>query len=327
MDTPLSTIAVVGLGTMGVGIAEVLARAGRDVIGIDISETAALGAVASLEASTARAVSRGRITEQERTAALARFRTSDSLSAAADADLVIEVVPETYEIKQQVFRELDAVVSPHRDPGHRHQRPVGDPAGRRVAAPRARARPALLQPGARDEAGRGRLLGADRAARRRGRHRARPGAGQGAGRGRRPAGVRRGRAALRLPQPGRRDVRGELRLPRGHRRGDEAGLRAADGPPGAARPDRDRHRADGPGGHVRRVPRPAARPGARPRPAQQRRSDRAQGRARLLHVRRAGRPGRDAGRADPGGRRRGGRGARGGVGGRRGLRNHGVRDR
>ncbi|WP_369165908.1 3-hydroxyacyl-CoA dehydrogenase family protein [Streptomyces sp. AFD10] len=112
MDTPLSTIAVVGLGTMGAGIAEVLARAGRDVIGIDISETAALGAVASLEASTARAVSRGRITEQERTAALARFRTSDSLSAAADADLVIEVVPETYEIKQQVFRELDAVVSP-----------------------------------------------------------------------------------------------------------------------------------------------------------------------------------------------------------------------
>ncbi|MEW1631793.1 3-hydroxybutyryl-CoA dehydrogenase [Streptomyces sp. NPDC089173] len=112
MDTPLSTIAVVGLGTMGTGIAEVLALAGREVIGIDISEAAARQAVTALEASTARAVGRGRITEQERADALARFRTHDTLQAAADAELVIEVVPETYEIKQQVFRELDAVVSP-----------------------------------------------------------------------------------------------------------------------------------------------------------------------------------------------------------------------
>ncbi|WNI21310.1 3-hydroxybutyryl-CoA dehydrogenase [Streptomyces sp. ITFR-16] len=112
MDTPLSTIAVVGLGTMGTGIAEVLARAGREVIGIDISEAAARQAVASLEASTARAVERGRITEQERRDVLSRFRTFCDLQAAADAELVIEVVPETYEIKQQVFRELDAIVSP-----------------------------------------------------------------------------------------------------------------------------------------------------------------------------------------------------------------------
>ncbi|MBT2429131.1 3-hydroxybutyryl-CoA dehydrogenase [Streptomyces sp. CB00316] len=112
MDTPLSTIAVVGLGTMGTGIAEVLALAGREVIGIDISEAAARQAVTSLEASTARAVGRGRITERERADALARFRTYDTLQAAAGAELVIEVVPETYEIKQQVFRELDAVVSP-----------------------------------------------------------------------------------------------------------------------------------------------------------------------------------------------------------------------
>lgn len=112
MDTPLSTIAVVGLGTMGTGIAEVLTRAGREVIGIDVSEAAARKAVASLEASTARAVLRERITEQERHDILARFRTFSDLQAAADAELVIEVVPENYEIKQQVFRELDAVVSP-----------------------------------------------------------------------------------------------------------------------------------------------------------------------------------------------------------------------
>ncbi|MHC3814549.1 3-hydroxyacyl-CoA dehydrogenase family protein [Streptomyces sp. DT9] len=112
MDTPLSTIAVVGLGTMGTGIAEVLARSGREVIGIDISDVAARQAVAALEASTARAVRRERITEEERRHVLARFRTFSDVRAAAKAELVIEVVPESYEIKQQVFRELDAVVSP-----------------------------------------------------------------------------------------------------------------------------------------------------------------------------------------------------------------------
>ncbi|WP_418959975.1 3-hydroxyacyl-CoA dehydrogenase family protein [Streptomyces tritici] len=112
MDTPLSTIAVVGLGTMGTGIADVLARAGREVIGIDVSEAAASRATAALEASTARAVSRERITEEERRNVLARFRTFTDLQAAAEADLVIEVVPESYEAKQEVFRALDAIVRP-----------------------------------------------------------------------------------------------------------------------------------------------------------------------------------------------------------------------
>ncbi|GGV05179.1 3-hydroxyacyl-CoA dehydrogenase family protein [Streptomyces spectabilis] len=109
---PLHTVAVVGLGTMGAGIAEVLAVAGREVIGIDISERAAAHAVSALEASTARAVRRERLTESERVDALARFRTSTDLQAAADADLVIEVAPESYEIKQQIFRALDGIVRP-----------------------------------------------------------------------------------------------------------------------------------------------------------------------------------------------------------------------
>jgi 3-hydroxybutyryl-CoA dehydrogenase len=110
--SPLRTVAVVGLGTMGTGIAEILARAGREVVGIDISEAAAAQAVGALESSTARAVLRGRISEQERHDTLARFRTSTDLRAAADADLVIEVAPESYEIKHQIFRELDGVVRP-----------------------------------------------------------------------------------------------------------------------------------------------------------------------------------------------------------------------
>ncbi|MFE5856887.1 3-hydroxyacyl-CoA dehydrogenase family protein [Streptomyces sp. NPDC056500] len=112
MDTPLSTIAVVGLGTMGTGISELLATSGREVIGIDISPSAALGAVARLEASTARSVRCGRITEAERQDVLARFRTFHELEAAAEADLVIEVVSESYEVKRQVLRALDNLVRP-----------------------------------------------------------------------------------------------------------------------------------------------------------------------------------------------------------------------
>ncbi|MCQ0025288.1 3-hydroxybutyryl-CoA dehydrogenase [Streptomyces somaliensis DSM 40738] len=112
MDTPLSTIAVVGLGTMGTGIAEVLARAGREVVGIDVSEAAARRAAASLAASTARSAALGRITEEERRDVLARFRTSLDLGEAAGADLVIEVVPESYEAKQRVVRALDGVLRP-----------------------------------------------------------------------------------------------------------------------------------------------------------------------------------------------------------------------
>ncbi|WP_031509836.1 3-hydroxyacyl-CoA dehydrogenase family protein [Streptomyces megasporus] len=113
MDRPtLTTVAVIGLGTMGTGISEVLVRAGREVIGIDTDENAARQAVAALEASTARAVERGRLTDRERRDALARFRTFGDLQAAADADLVIEVVPEEYELKQRVITALDGVVKP-----------------------------------------------------------------------------------------------------------------------------------------------------------------------------------------------------------------------
>ncbi|WP_234537456.1 3-hydroxyacyl-CoA dehydrogenase family protein [Streptomyces shenzhenensis] len=110
--SPLKTIAVVGLGTMGTGITEVLARAGREVIGIDVSEAQAARSLAALQASTARAVARGKLTEQERAGLLARVRTGTDLTAAADAGLVIEVVPESYDIKHQVFRELDGIVGP-----------------------------------------------------------------------------------------------------------------------------------------------------------------------------------------------------------------------
>ncbi|MFD9811764.1 3-hydroxyacyl-CoA dehydrogenase family protein [Streptomyces sp. NPDC059080] len=109
---PLTTVAVIGLGTMGAQIAEILARAGREVIGVDTDDTAARTAVGSLAAATARSVARGRITERERQSVLARFRTFPEVRAAADADLVIEVVPEDHALKREVLAALDAVVRP-----------------------------------------------------------------------------------------------------------------------------------------------------------------------------------------------------------------------
>lgn len=116
VSTPLPraphTVAVVGLGTMGSGIAEVLVRAGHEVIGIDVSESATGAATAALERATRRAVERERITAGERADLLARFRTFTDIRAAADADLVIEVVPESYELKREVITALDAIVRP-----------------------------------------------------------------------------------------------------------------------------------------------------------------------------------------------------------------------
>ena len=77
---------------------------------------------------------------------------------------------------------------------------------------------------------------------------------------RRQGRLHRQHAALRLPQPRRLDVRGPLRLPRGHRRGDALRLRLPDGPAGAARPDRPGHGVRDPRHDVPPGPRPAARP-------------------------------------------------------------------
>jgi 3-hydroxybutyryl-CoA dehydrogenase len=110
--TPPSVIAVVGLGTMGTGIAEIMARAGHEVAGIDLDPAAARRAVTALERSTARAVERGRCTAAERADALARFRTFPDIQAAAAADLVIEVVDERYDTKRDVITALDRIVKP-----------------------------------------------------------------------------------------------------------------------------------------------------------------------------------------------------------------------
>ena len=112
MAREFSKVGVVGLGTMGSGIAEVLARSGLDVIGVEVDEDAVARAWQHLEHSTSRAVARGKLTDDERTTLLGRITTTTTLADLADVELVLEAIPERLELKREVFAELDKVCHP-----------------------------------------------------------------------------------------------------------------------------------------------------------------------------------------------------------------------
>jgi len=106
-------VAVVGLGTMGAGIAEVFARAGLGVTAIEADPAALRHGLSLIERSLDRAVSRGRLVPADRDAIFARVAPAAGFGEAAGSDLAIEAVPEQPEVKRQVFAELDRVLPPH----------------------------------------------------------------------------------------------------------------------------------------------------------------------------------------------------------------------
>jgi 3-hydroxybutyryl-CoA dehydrogenase len=103
-------VGVVGLGTMGAGIAEVLARSGLDVVGVEHDDAGLDRAQGHLASSTARAVKRGKLTEDDAAALLGRISTGTDLSALSDCELVIEAIPERMELKTELFAELDTLL-------------------------------------------------------------------------------------------------------------------------------------------------------------------------------------------------------------------------
>jgi 3-hydroxybutyryl-CoA dehydrogenase len=105
-------VAVIGLGTMGAGIAEVFARAGIGVVAMDVDPTALSRGMGALDASLSRAVTRGRLTAAEQAEIRGRVRPAAGFSEAAAVDLAVEVVPEKIGIKREIFAELDRVCSP-----------------------------------------------------------------------------------------------------------------------------------------------------------------------------------------------------------------------
>ncbi|WP_084392602.1 3-hydroxyacyl-CoA dehydrogenase [Nocardiopsis listeri] len=105
-------VGVVGLGTMGAGIAEVFARAGFDIVGVEIDQAALDRGRGHVDKSLSRAVEKGKLTEEERSEIDARFTFSASREDLADVDFVVEAVPERMDIKRDVFGDLDRICAP-----------------------------------------------------------------------------------------------------------------------------------------------------------------------------------------------------------------------
>jgi len=103
---------VVGLGTMGAGIAQVCVQAGIETVGREVSEELAERARERIAHYLGRGVEKGRSTPEERDAALDRLTTTTELADLAGCQLVVEAVVEELDAKRQLFRELEEVVVP-----------------------------------------------------------------------------------------------------------------------------------------------------------------------------------------------------------------------
>ena len=104
----ISTVGVLGAGTMGAGIAQVAAEAGLDVLIHDPLEGATQHAQERIVGFLARKVDKEQLSDEDANAAVARIRPVDSLEALAVADLLIEAIPEELDLKRDAFRRLDA---------------------------------------------------------------------------------------------------------------------------------------------------------------------------------------------------------------------------
>ncbi len=111
-ERPVRTVLVLGAGMMGAGIAYECARAGMEVVLRDVTVEAAARGTAYSERLLAKAVSRGRSTQERADAVLARIRPTADVADAAGADLVIEAVFEDPDLKKRILAEAEQVVAP-----------------------------------------------------------------------------------------------------------------------------------------------------------------------------------------------------------------------
>ncbi|MFT7593628.1 MAG: 3-hydroxybutyryl-CoA dehydrogenase [Paracoccaceae bacterium] len=109
----ISTIGVIGAGQMGNGIAHVMALAQYNVLLTDISQQTLDDAVAAIHANMARQAGRGKISEGDMNAAMARIETTLSLPDLGATDLVIEAATERESVKQAIFEDLQPHLQPH----------------------------------------------------------------------------------------------------------------------------------------------------------------------------------------------------------------------
>jgi 3-hydroxybutyryl-CoA dehydrogenase len=105
-------VGVVGLGTMGAGIAQVSVQSGFDTVGREVTDELGERGRATVERYLTRGVERGRLSEADRVAALRRLTLTTDLDALADCDLVIEAALEELDLKRELFADLDRVTRP-----------------------------------------------------------------------------------------------------------------------------------------------------------------------------------------------------------------------
>jgi 3-hydroxybutyryl-CoA dehydrogenase len=108
----MTTVAVIGAGTMGNGIAHVFAQHGHSVTLIDVDRAPLDRALQTIRGNMDRQIKKGMLTEADRDAALGRIRAETSLAAAGGAELVVEAASEHAATKFEIFRALDATVAP-----------------------------------------------------------------------------------------------------------------------------------------------------------------------------------------------------------------------
>jgi 3-hydroxybutyryl-CoA dehydrogenase len=108
----IRTVGIVGSGIMGAGLAEVAARAGYDVIVASRSQASADAVLSTIDAGLSKAVQRGKATDDERSAVIARISATQGFATFGECDLVIESVIEEIGVKLALFAELDQATKP-----------------------------------------------------------------------------------------------------------------------------------------------------------------------------------------------------------------------
>ncbi|XAH24411.1 3-hydroxybutyryl-CoA dehydrogenase [Xylophilus sp. GW821-FHT01B05] len=108
----ITTVGIIGAGTMGNGIAQACAVSGVDVVMVDISDAAVQKGLATIAGSLDRLIKKEKLTAADKDAALARIKTSTRYEDLQAAQLVIEAATENYELKLKILKQADALLAP-----------------------------------------------------------------------------------------------------------------------------------------------------------------------------------------------------------------------
>jgi len=109
----IKKVGVVGCGIMGGGIAQVSAQSGYEVVASEINEELLNKGLAAINSILTRSVDKGRISQEDKDATLARIKGTTNTKDFADCDLVIEAIIENMDLKKKLFAELDKVCPKH----------------------------------------------------------------------------------------------------------------------------------------------------------------------------------------------------------------------